>query len=631
MLVITNHALGWPSGGYIGVDVFFVISGYLISGILLRDLAQTGWISFAGFYARRLRRILPVATVVALSTVLAGFVLWYVPRANQTALDGLASLLWVSNWHFAAIGTDYLAASGPVSPFQHYWSLSVEEQFYVFWPWILLALASVATRFGVVSKAKLTFAGIAVFSIASFGLALYLTNRAPSVAYFETFSRSWEFAVGAAIAVVTPRLSTMPLWLSRALSRAGVLIILIAGLVLTPASAFPGPWAILPVIGAASVLAGGVRTANSGLLTLPAIQYVGAISYSIYLWHFPVLVFSHSIFPDGQIWSTLLQIGLIFVLSILSYRYVELPFRRSRWLRSWERHTPERTAGFRRKQVWAASFVAVTVVVMAVLQVRGPDGLTDATALSPSKHIAMDTCRNKAGNMQPQICHFGPAASTKTVLVLGDSVAVSWIPTVASAFPERTVTGLGFANCSPYALDTLPRQDDGSFVEACRNSKQLMLKQALDLRPDLVILSSDLGGFERIADGSRGDAAADRWTTAVTDTVASFRALGTEVVVLGSPPIGGDVRDCTTRITAYENCGSAIAPPWSAKTKAEENGAVNGGARFVDVRNWFCDADGSCPPIINGMIVRTDPTHTTDAFAASLGDKLDAALGSLGQ
>lgn len=630
ILVVANHLIGWPSGGFVGVDVFFVISGYLISGILMKELFKTGWISLSKFYARRLRRIVPVATVVGLVTVAAAYGVWLLPRANQTSLDALASLLWVSNWHFAGIGTDYLTATGPTSPLLHYWSLSIEEQFYLAWPWLLILFASLGSLFPRVPKRATILGGIVFFAAASFALSMFLTQRVPSVAYFETLSRSWELAAGAILALLANKLERMPDWIARSLPPLGITLIFASAAFLTPESSFPGPWALMPVIGAALVIAGGAKGGSSRLLSMAPAQYVGKISYSLYLWHFPVIVITHSLVPGSHTWAVSIEIVTMFILSVLSHKYIEVPARHSRWLHSWDRSSEPSTTPSRKREALVAVVVAVSVICMAGLQLRGPAFFRDGSGLASSEQMALDKCRNKTGTIKPQICQYGTTTGSKSVLVIGDSVAASWVPTVATAFPDWKVSGLGFANCSPFAVDTLPRRDDGDFVQKCRESKQFMHDQAQDSRPDLVLLSSDLGGFERFADGSRGTTASEKWAAAVKKAVAEFGASGARVVVIGSPPIGGDIRECPTRVTGFTNCDSEISASWMEKTAAEKAGAQLGGATYVDVRDWFCDPEAHCPAVIDGQIVRVDPTHTSDAFAETLGDNLVRALGISG-
>jgi peptidoglycan/LPS O-acetylase OafA/YrhL len=622
LLVVSNHLLAWPTGGYIGVDVFFVISGFLITGNLMRERDRTGWIHLAGFYARRLRRILPVATVVAVVTVGVAYLLWFPLRANQAALDALSSLLWVSNWHFASLGTDYLASSGPVSPLQHYWSLSVEEQFYVFWPWMLIGVVWVGARLTKMSVQKTLLLGMAAIGCASFALALVLTSLSPTMAYFETLSRAWEFIGGAILALVGLRLEKLPHSLLKVLGGAGLVIIAAGAVLIDPRMPFPGPWALVPVLGSMLVIAGGARGAQTPILTNVAARWIGNVSYSLYLWHFPVIVFVESVFPEKPVWATALQLILMLSLSAVSYHFVEVPARESRWLRSWESRRKADRRRWKARQVLGASFLALVVIGLAALQVKGPAYFKDASAVGERQRSALYECRNTAGDQNPRECQYGPAGSEKTALVLGDSVAISWTPAVASALPTWNVIGLGFGNCSPYAVDTLPRRDTPGFIEACAESKQLMLGRAQGLRPDIVVLSSDLGAFERMANPSNAGQPETIWSNAVAKTVAKYQALGSRVVVLGSPPIGGDMRDCTTRLTDYENCGATIDTRWERKTAAERGGAERGGATFVDPLSWFCKEDRSCPPVIDGVVVRSDPTHTTDQFASLLGQKL---------
>ena len=199
-LVIADHLIGRPSGGFIGVDVFFVLSGFLITGLLIRERERTGRISFRSFYVRRARRILPLAALVLVVTVSVSWLVFRTSRAVQTSVDALWSLLFAANWRFAAVGTDYLQAGVPVSPVQHYWSLAVEEQFYLAWPWLVLLAFWLATRF--VRKPRLVLTVLfSVAIVSSLVWAFYEVESARTVAYFSTFSRAWELGVGALIAV----------------------------------------------------------------------------------------------------------------------------------------------------------------------------------------------------------------------------------------------------------------------------------------------------------------------------------------------------------------------------------------------------------------------------------------------
>ncbi len=214
LLVIANHVFDEPVGGFLGVDVFFVLSGFLITGLLVREHQREGSISYADFYRRRVRRIVPVATLVLVVTVVATFALYSAERGREVALDAGWAFGFLANWRFADIGTDYFAAGGPLSPLQHYWSLSVEEQFYVVWPTLVVAcLWIVGRRGGSRRTGRLALLTVTLLVIVvSFIYSLWHSQGQPISAYFSTADRAWELAAGAAIAVASPALRHVPQW-----------------------------------------------------------------------------------------------------------------------------------------------------------------------------------------------------------------------------------------------------------------------------------------------------------------------------------------------------------------------------------------------------------------------------------
>ncbi|TAP45173.1 acyltransferase family protein [Arthrobacter sp. S39] len=690
LLVVANHLIAFPEGGYIGVDVFFVISGYLITGQLFRESAKTGWISFTGFYAKRLRRIVPAATLVAAVTAAVSYSIWYLPRASQTSIDGLASLFWVSNWHFAAAGTDYLQASGPISPFQHYWSLSVEEQFYVFWPWLLLALGSIFTKASTPTYRTCLMVGIAMVAVLSYFWAIVETATNPTFAYFDTAARAWEFAAGALIALSAHRIREIRWPWTKFLSAIGLTIIFGSSIALTATSSFPGPWALVPVFGAVLFIFGNESRLGWGmsLVTNKVARYVGRISYSLYLWHFPVIVYLTVLFPHS-IWAPALSIPIMFLLAHLTYRYVETPVRHSAWLRSWEGYSTsaQQMKPSRRYQVLLAVGTAGLIIGLSVAQLKGPDVLRNAAAASAllndrgpaasvgrfdtESHIAgeidlslnnpkalrvtvpavnqldasqeseaMNTstgCRNTVGTLKPKICVHGEETAPKRAVILGDSMAMSWVPTINAALESSTwrTTTLGYANCSPYDVDTMPSVPNPSFIAQCRESKKHMQKLVDEVQPDVVFLSGGIGDYQRQADGSVGEAAKENWAAAVERTTAALSVTGARVIVMSSPPPGQDTLACVDRITAFAKCERTIPDVWFEKTLAESFAtarAVQSGAQadFVDSRSWFCGANNACPAVIGPYIVRFDSGHMTNAFAESLGTLLRGRLSGFG-
>jgi peptidoglycan/LPS O-acetylase OafA/YrhL len=281
LLVVLYHAqIPGLTGGYVGVDVFFVISGFVITGLLLRERNTTGRTSIVNFYARRCRRILPAATLVILITVFVTYVAVGIVTGNDTADDARWAAIFLANLHFDAIGTNYLASARPPSPLQNYWSLSVEEQFYVIYPTLFLVLTKSRLRLSM--RGRLA-TGLAFVIVASYWFSIVQTASHPTAAYFSPFTRAWELALGALVAVGTSWLKQIPSTVAAGLTWVGLAAVLVAAFIFDDRSAYPGSLAALPVLGAAMIIAGGVAVPRYGaesLLGLPPFRWLGKLSYS---------------------------------------------------------------------------------------------------------------------------------------------------------------------------------------------------------------------------------------------------------------------------------------------------------------------------------------------------------------
>jgi peptidoglycan/LPS O-acetylase OafA/YrhL len=337
-LVLLFHGYKNPfTGGFVGVDVFFVISGFLITSLLLREQTKTGRISILGFYARRVRRILPASALVVVVTIFATYYLLGFIAGNDVATDAKWTAVFAANIHFGLIGTDYLGSQLPPSPLQHMWSLGVEEQFYVVWPGLFLLMVLIVRG----SRHRTAMAGVLMAVIgASLAWSVIETMSNATWAYFSPLTRAWELALGALVAVAAPAIARLRLaWVSELLAVCGLIGIAVSALLLTSSTPYPGSAVALPVVSSAVLIAAGCsnpKTLVGRALSVRPMQWLGARSYSLYLWHWPVLIIAAQYAGKDELsrWQNTGLLLIAVVASALSYRLVENPIRRARVLRS---------------------------------------------------------------------------------------------------------------------------------------------------------------------------------------------------------------------------------------------------------------------------------------------------------
>ena len=582
LLVVCFHAFpeAMP-GGFIGVDIFFVISGFLITGILVRELDQQRF-SLLGFYIRRIRRIFPALIVVLAVTLVLGW-LWMLPAAYaQLSADVFASAAFVSNIALL-LQSGYFDVESGKKPLLHLWSLGIEEQFYLFWPLILMLATRLRLRI---------LAAASVIGIASFALNVALIGSDPVATFYLPFTRAWELLAGAALACGWSQLRQTGA-ASNLRAAIGLLLIAIAAGVLDSKSAFPGWWAILPVAGAALLLSAPAAWGCRHLLSSPAMVRIGLISYPLYLWHWPLLVFFAIIkFAPLTLLERVLIVGLSFALAWLTYRFVEIPFRFGRPSRL-------RIAGL------CSGMALVALAGGVIVQGRGFD-FRLPPEIREMTDVRTDSSKWRFHQCLLDLSHEMSFADScvdhnrrPLILIWGDSTAGALLPGLRKAQETRDfgIAQFTSSSCIP-ALNT-----DVAGVPNCRAINDKVLALARQIKPDIVLLHSTWDGD---LDG-------------VARTVTALKQqTNARIIVLGSVPWWK--RGLPNEVLRYFMLHHRLIPERSDRAAADSSGArlrerlVPLGAEFISVWDTLCNADGCLARIgdTSKDISASDQVHLTE-------------------
>ncbi|GAA1151996.1 acyltransferase family protein [Ornithinicoccus hortensis] len=635
-VLIFHVGVPFMRGGFVGVDIFFVISGFLITSLLIREATATGRISLADFYARRARRLLPAASLVLLFTAVAGWlVLPGQDRAN-VGTDVVAATFYVVNWALAARSVDYLAEDAAPSAVQHYWSLSVEEQFYVVWPLLIILGLFLARRTAARPK-PLLFGLLAVVAAASFVYSVRHTAADPATAYFFTTTRIWELAIGALLAFLVVRLTRLPRGLAELLAGVGLVLTVGSAFLLTTSTPWPGSAALAPTVGAALVIAGGCAsqsTVTARLLSLRPMVWIGGLSYAIYLWHWPLLVLAKVWNPDLRIRHLALLGVLSVVLAWLTKHLVEDPIRFH--------------AGLSAKAVRGLLFGLATMLVTALVGLAvwatvpklDPDapvegateliadpGATDWTLredlsavltttgeVTPDPAVAAadaptyydDDCQVLEGD--PEInpdCVYGDPDGDRTLALLGDSKMGQWFPAV-----EYIAEQEGW-RLELYLKSACAVTEQGAAVDCEEFTGNVLEHFAQEGAPDVALISQ---GSDRTGGGL---------PEGLTAALEEISGMGTQVVVLAdSPrPANGQVYTCVE-----ENPEDFSACAFDASGQGRDgrgSGILQDAANeldlpFLDLNEWICPPGDRCPPVIGQTLVYRQGSHVTASYIRSL-------------
>ncbi|WP_186816533.1 acyltransferase family protein [Cellulomonas aerilata] len=634
-LVLLYHL--WPDrlpGGFVGVDVFFVISGLLITSHLLRSAVSPGGVRLGRFWANRARRLLPLASVVLLATAAGTFAFLPESAWRPTLRNLMASALYVENWSLAASSVDYLARDQAPLATQHFWSLSVEEQFYLAWPVIVVLAAGWAVRRARgrhLSRAVVVRRGVMAVMVAIFALSLacsvWLTATDPGTAYFATTTRAWEFAAGGLLAMLPTAqpAAGRPVAVRTAGAVAGLAAIVASALVLSDATPFPGTAALLPVLGTAVFLwAGRVPGASRPAVAaaLRPVRYLGDISYGVYLWHWPLVVIVPAAL--GGPLGTAAKVGVLAVtvmLAAASKVLVEDPFRyRPFWL------APVRR-GFYPAAAGIAAVVLVCVTGLGALD-RAAARAADLAAARPDQTLSTPTDPDaplaptladrpfdNAGmydcfdleHLRARSCTYGPADAAVSVAITGDSHAAHLLPPLISLAERR-----GWRLTTYVGISC-----DAGLAPACADGPETF-DTIVGADHDVVLFSAFRGSGSDYDD-------VRTYVTALHD--AGVRLLPVADVPMNPPTTyaciddsGGDAGEAARCTTPRDEALERV--PDRVTRIADELGTG-----YLDLTDAFCDGE-RCRAVSGNTIVYQDSpsSHLTATFGRELVPLLEAGI-----
>lgn len=636
----------WPgrlTGGFVGVDVFFVISGFLITTHLLRAVDNNSF-KISQFWVRRIRRLLPASFTVLIFTAVTVLVFVPVQLWLQWLREIQASILYLQNWILAVDAVDYLALSNESSPTQHFWSLSVEEQFYIVWPLLIAAALLLARAKTPRVQRKLIFAFLVVITVGSLVYGVHLTQVEPAVAYFSTPVRAWEFGAGALVAFYPALRNKVA---AATASIFGLGLIAFASVSFTGETPFPGLWALVPVIGTVAVIVG---SSNSGLLGkifgLKPFQWIGERSYSIYLWHWPVIILLPYVLGAELTAETkLAALVLTLVLASLTTVFIERPF------------LPGGVVPDFKPRIIFGSLLAISSILIGALAIgiaqansvidaeiektdeiisgslscfgagyREPGKIpcvgTDLTGLYPSLAAATadsfwpETCVDtKRDDVEPIACQLGIASSTTRIAVVGDSHAKHYAAGFADLAKQNNWSIEMFVKGGCPFSEAQRSRDDASLANSCSVFVERMQEIITEKKFDLII-TSQVSGVEWVASANKTEEEAA--VEGLKKSWARVTSQGIPVLAIkdNPRPIPKVIRCLEVNTPGECNIPRAEAylfDPQIQAAKVFDSDLV----RLVEFDDVYCDKS-ECFSVLGNVVVYRDANHLTSTFTRTL-------------
>ena len=648
VVVLFHCGVSMFGGGYIGVDVFFVLSGFLITSLMLGEIGSTSGLSFAGFYGRRARRLLPAATMVIAATVLVG---WFVlsPLARRDLVgDALSATTYTVNWRFAVESTDYFQSELAPSALQHYWSLAVEEQFYVIWPLAIWLLAGRRLHRG-----RLV-AGLGVVVVASFVVSVVVTTRSQPWAFFGLHTRMWQLGSGALLAVLWPRAERIARPVRHGLAAAGVIAVLGSVMVFDSQTRWPGTAALVPTLGTLAVIMGGNSGPVAAVLGRGPLVWIGARSYSWYLWHWPALILFAAWRERPTSTPTAIAVALgALAIGHVGYTLVEQPIRHGR--RLVQSSGRSIAVGLTLSVTCLLALViirptaqhvdatgavadAATVPPIADLPALLEDAATatDVPAnLHPSLAEARDDlpvvypmgCHADIPVVEPTICELGDPDGSATAVLIGDSHAAQWVPALDTLAAEAGIRLIPMtkSGCPVFDVPVFNSMLNRVYGE-CDDWRANVFEAMAAMQPDLIVVTQS--SLFSPADTDRADAPEvirhgyERSLATLSD------ATGTVLVLSDTPYPVGDVPDClSAHLGDATACTSERTDAFANRlTEIEQQAAEAAGARYVDLDDLVCGPT-SCPVVVGDLLVYRDNSHLSTDYVRWVTPALAELLG----
>lgn len=595
--IVLYHAdISSLPGGFIGVDVFFVISGYLITTLLTRELETTGTIALTEFYARRVRRLLPALGLTVICTLAAVCILLSPVEVETAANTAIATALYVSNFYFITQAADYFSPNSQHDPLLHTWSLGVEEQFYILWPLFVVTAYRLGGKRGFIAFCAMTV----VFSFAAW------LKVSPTWAFYSSPTRAWELGIGALCSFVSLRSSAL---INTVIGVAGLAAITSYAAL---ANANDKLAMAVPTLGAAAILVSGSASGAfaSRVLAVWPLRMVGRISYGWYLWHWPVLVIVQQ---SLEVWlplsTRLWCVVASFALAILSYALVERPIRFSQ--------------SVLRRPAFSMALAAAITGTLVVSSVMGRWWATEIIANNPRYQALWAAASEPRPCLQWQSselleCDYGNPNSEITAILVGDSLAGEWAPILATIAEQRNwkLTTLLMGECP--LMDIFP-----AVTANCREWQSRALSRIANLHPSLVVTS-----FSRIYPLWTGQ---DRFDAALRDALSRVSSLHIPIAVIAPTPMGGvDALRCMMRpqwVVDERRCDSQRKYVVDDKLVSSLKSIAGNlsGVQVWDFNNNFCD-DMNCPAIKGGTLVYSDTSHASIPFLRTMSPELESKM-----